>query len=180
MSRGSKKKRKGAGGRGSSGASSKSGGGGSAPQVTVVARNRGALRRWEVEEKLEAGVVLTGTEVKAIRDGKAQISDAYAVLRKDEVFLVNLHIGHYAAAGPHAQHEPERPRKLLLRRGEIERLIGRLERKGYSLIPLDIHFRGPWAKVELGLCRGKRAPDRREDIKKKEAEREVERAMRRR
>ncbi len=149
-------------------------------EVRIVAKNRAALRRWKVEDTIEAGLVLTGTEVKAVREGKAQISDAYATIRSREVVLVNLHIGPYKAAGPHAQHEPGRPRKLLLRREQIERLIGSLERKGYSLVPLDIHFRGPWVKVELGLCVGKRAPDRREDIKKREADREVERAMRRR
>ncbi len=149
-------------------------------EVRVVARNRSARYRWEVEETFEAGLVLLGTEVKALREGKAQIKDAYAVPRAGEMLLMNLHIGQYRAAGPYAQHDPTRPRKLLVRKGEIERLVGRLERKGYSLVPLDIHFRGPWAKVTVGLCRGKRAPDRREDIRAREADREVERAMRRR
>ncbi len=149
------------------------------PGVLIVARNRAAQRRWTVEETLEAGLVLTGTEVKAVREGKAQLGDSYATARAGEIFLMNLHIGPYHAAGPYAQHEPERPRKLLLKRGQIERLEGHLTRKGYSLIPLDVHFRDGWAKVKLALCHGKRVPDRREDIKKREADLEMERALKR-
>lgn len=154
-------------------------GGGKQEDVKVVAKNRAASRRWEVEDSFEAGLVLVGTEVKAIREGKVQLGDAYAIPKNGELVLLNLHIGPYGAAGPFAQHEPTRPRKLLVEKERIERLVGQLERKGYSLVPLDVHFRGAWAKVQLGLCSAKKTVDRREDIKKREADLEARRAMRR-
>ena len=147
--------------------------------VKIVARNKEASRRWEVLETYEAGLVLTGTEVKALREGSAQISDAYAVLKDGEAYLVNLHIGPYKAAGPHLQHEPTRTRKLLLHRRELQKLVGKVQQKGLSLVPLDIHFRKGWAKVTLGLCRGKQKHDRREDLKRRQADREMARYLKR-
>lgn len=147
--------------------------------VKVVARNKEARRRWEVSDTVEAGIELTGTEVKAIRDGKVQLSDSYAVVKGDEIFLLNLHIGAYKPAGPAGQHQPTRTRRLLLKRSQIDRLIGQMAQRGYSLVPLDVHFRGAWAKVELGLARGKKTTDRREEIKRRTAEREMQRALKR-
>ena len=145
----------------------------------VVARNKEARRRWEISDTVEAGMELTGTEVKAIREGKVQLADSYAVVKGAQIFLLNLHIGPYPPAGPYAQHQPTRTRRLLLKRAQIEKLIGQMAQKGYSLVPLDVHFRGAWAKVELGLARGKKTEDRREEIKKRTAEREMARAFKR-
>jgi SsrA-binding protein len=142
-----------------------------------VASNRRAAHKYEFVEKFEAGVELLGTEVKALRSGKAQLADAYAVVADGEVWLRNLHIPHYPpAAGEN--HDPERPRKLLLHRYEIERLIGRTQQKGLTLIPTRIYFKGPRAKVELALARGKEGRDRRREIRDREVKREVERELR--
>lgn len=146
----------------------------------VVARNKEARRRYDVEDTFEAGLVLTGTEIKSIRQGTVSLTDAYASMRGDEIWLHNLHIGPYAPAGPYAQHEPKRDRKLLLQRSQIQRIAGKLTQRGYSLVPLDVHLKGPWAKVQLGLAIGKKTGDRREDIKRKTAEREIQKHLRRR
>ena len=144
-----------------------------------VASNRRAAHKYEFVEKFEAGIELLGTEVKALRGGKAQLADAYAVVSDGEVWLRNLHIPPYPpAAGEN--HEPERPRKLLLHRYEIERLIGRTQQKGLTLIPIRIYFKGRRAKVELALARGKEGRDRRREIRDREIKREVERELRHR
>jgi SsrA-binding protein len=144
-----------------------------------VATNRRASHKYEFVERLEAGIELTGSEVKSLRDGKAQIGDAYAAIEAGEVWLRNAHIPPYAPASIE-NHDPERPRKLLLHRHEIERLIGRLQRKGLTLIPTRIYFKGPRAKVELALARGKEQRDRRREIRDRDVRREVEREMRHR
>jgi SsrA-binding protein len=139
-----------------------------------VATNRRARHKFEPVEKMEAGIVLQGSEVKSLRNGKAQMTDSYAVVEKGEVWLRKLHIPPYEPAS-RENHEPERPRKLLLHKAEIERLIGKTAEKGLTLIPLRIYFKGPRAKVELALARGKEGRDRRRDIADRDVRREVER-----
>jgi SsrA-binding protein len=144
------------------------------PASGDVATNRRARHKFEAIEKLEAGIVLRGTEVKALREGKAQMGDAYAVVDAGEVWLRNLHIPPYEPAS-RENHEPERPRKLLLHRGEIERLVGKTAEKGLTLIPTRVYFKGQRAKVELALARGKEGRDRRREIAERDVRREVER-----
>lgn len=139
-----------------------------------VVTNRRARHKFEWIETMEAGIVLRGSEVKALRGGKAQMTDAYAVVEDGEVWLRKLHIPPYEFASVDA-HEPERPRKLLLHRGEIERLIGKTAQKGLTLVPTRIYFKGSRAKVELALARGKEGRDRRREIADRDVRREVER-----
>jgi len=146
--------------------------------VPDVATNRQARFRYHLLEKWEAGLVLTGTEVKSLRGGKAQIKDGYASVRDGEVWLHNVHIPPY---GPAARdnHEPERSRKVLMHRREIERLIGKTREKGLTLVPTRLYFANGRAKVELALARGKDVGDKRQAIKEREMKREMERAVRR-
>jgi SsrA-binding protein len=144
-----------------------------------IARNRQASHRYHLTEKWEAGLVLTGTEVKSLREGKAQIKDGYASVRDGEVWLHNVHIPPYAPAS-RENHEPERPRKLLMHKHEIERLIGKTREKGLTLVPTRLYFSGGRAKVEIALARGKDVGDKRQSIKEREMKREMERAMRNR
>jgi SsrA-binding protein len=144
-----------------------------------VATNRQAGFRYTLLDKWEAGLVLTGTEVKSLREGKAQLKDGYAAVRDGEVWLHNVHIPPYGPA-TRENHEPERPRKLLMHRGEIERLIGKTKERGLTLVPTRLYFRGPRAKVEIALARGKDQGDKRQSIKEREMKREMERAIRRR
>ncbi len=144
------------------------------PASGDVATNRRARFRFEFVETMEAGIELLGSEVKALREGKAQMSDAYAVVEKGEVWLRNLHIPPYAPASAQ-NHEPERPRRLLLHRSEIERLVGKTAQKGLTLVPSRIYFKGPKAKVELALARSKEGRDRRREIADRDVRREVER-----
>jgi SsrA-binding protein len=144
------------------------------PASGDVVTNRRARHKFEWVEKMEAGIVLRGSEVKALRGGKAQMTDAYAVVEDGEVWLRKLHIPPYEFASVDS-HEPERPRKLLLHREEIERLIGKTAQKGLTLIPTRIYFKGPRAKVELALARGKEGRDRRREIADRDVRREVER-----
>jgi SsrA-binding protein len=141
-----------------------------------VATNRQASHRYHLLEKWEAGMVLQGTEVKALRDGKAQIKDGYASLRDNEVWLYNVHIPPYGPA-TRENHEPERPRKLLLHRREIERLAGKTAERGLTLVPTRIYFKGPRAKVELAVAQGKDLYDKRRAIKEREGRREMQRAL---
>ena len=143
-----------------------------------IATNRQARHRYNFLETWEAGIMLTGTEVKSLRDGKATIKDGYAAVRDGEVWLHNMHIPPYGPAA-RENHEPERPRKLLMHRREIERLIGKTREKGLTLIPTRMYFKGPHAKVEIALARGKDVGDKRRAIKEREMKREMERAMRR-
>ncbi len=144
-----------------------------------VATNRRARHRFELLETYECGIELLGTEVKALREGKAQLGDAYAVIDHGEVWLRNAHIPPYPPAADQ-NHDPERPRKLLMHRYEIERLIGRIQRRGLTLIPTRIYFKGPRAKVELALARGKEHRDRRREIADRDMRREVERELKQR
>jgi SsrA-binding protein len=143
-----------------------------------VATNRNAYYRYTITDKWEAGLVLTGTEVKSLRGGKAQIKDGYAAIRDGEVWLYNVHIPPYEPA-TRDNHEPERPRKLLMHRREIERLIGKTKEKGLTLVPLRLYFKESKAKVEIGLGRGKDTVDKRQTIKEREMKREMERSFRR-
>jgi SsrA-binding protein len=145
-----------------------------APESGDVATNRRARFKFELVERMEAGIELLGTEVKSLRGGKAQMTDAYAVVDNGEVWLRNLHIPPYPPAA-RENHEPMRTRKLLLHRAEIERLIGKSQQKGLTLIPVRIYFKGPRAKVELALARGKEGKDRRREIAERDVRREVER-----
>jgi SsrA-binding protein len=147
--------------------------------MTDVARNRQASHRYHLLDRWEAGLVLTGTEVKSLRGGKAQIKDGYASVRDGEVWLHNVHIPPYGPA-TRENHEPERDRKLLMHRHEIERLIGKTREKGLTLVPTRLYFSGPRAKVEIALARGKAVADKRHAIKERELKREMERATRRR
>ena len=142
-----------------------------------IATNRQASYRFDLLDRLECGVVLQGTEVKALRAGSAQIKDGYASVRDGELWLHNVHIPPY---GPAARdnHEPERPRKLLAHRREIERLMGRIQERGLTLVPTRIYFSGPRAKVEIALARGKDRFDKRETIRTRETQRDMERALR--
>ncbi len=142
-----------------------------------VATNRQAAFRYHLLDKFEAGMVLTGTEVKSLRDGKAQIKDGYASIRDGELWLHNVHIPPYAAAS-RDNHEPERPRKLLLHRYELERLVGKTRERGLTLVPTRLYFKGPRAKVEVALARGKDVGDKRQAIKEREMKREMDRALR--
>jgi SsrA-binding protein len=141
-----------------------------------IASNRQASYRYHLLEKWEAGIALQGTEVKSLREGAVQLKDAYAALRDGEVWLHNMHIAAYAPAA-RENHDPERPRKLLLHRREIERLIGKTAQKGLTLVPTRLYFKGPNAKVEIALARGKEMHDKRRDIKAREQKREIERAL---
>jgi len=147
--------------------------------VRLVAENRRARFDYQVEESLEAGLALTGSEVKSLREGTANLSDAYALPRGSELFLENAHIGPFKPAAAFA-HLPLRSRKLLLHRSEIEKWTTKVRERGYAIIPLRLYFKGGRAKVLLGLCRGKKHEDRRQDIKERETRREMDRAMRRR
>ena len=142
-----------------------------------VASNRQASYRYNLLERFECGIVLVGTEVKSLRTGGAPIKDAYALGRDGEVWLLNLHIPPYPPAF-HDNHPPERDRKLLLHRKEIERLVGRTKERGLTLVPTRIYFAGARAKVEIALAQGKDRFDKREAIKKREMGREMERAVR--
>ncbi len=144
--------------------------------VKVVAQNRRARFDYDIEERFEAGLSLTGSEVKSLRESNVAISDAYAALRGDELWLLNCRIGEYAAAAAFG-HAPLRERKLLLRRAEIEKLRGKVEQRGYTLVPISIYFKEGWAKVELGLGRGKTHEDRRDHIAERESRREMDRAL---
>ena len=149
------------------------------PSIKMIAENRKARAAYTVDEKVEAGLELTGSEVKALRSGTANLSDAYALPKGSELYLLNAHIGTYNPSS-FFTHEPLRGRKLLLHRKEIDRWAVKVKERGYSIIPLLLYFKNGRAKVELGLCRGKTHEDRRQDIKERETNREMDRAMRRR
>ena len=143
-----------------------------------VASNRQASFRFNLLDRVEAGIVLTGSEVKSLRDGKAQLKDGYAALRDGEVWLYNVHIAPYPPATTE-NHEPERPRKLLMHKREIERLIGKTRERGLTLVPTRMYFKGSHAKVEIALAKGKDVVDKRQSIKEREMKREMDRAIRR-
>ena len=143
--------------------------------VKVVCQNRKARHDYFIEEVMEAGIVLLGPEVKSLREGRGSLNDSYARIKKGEVFLYNMHITPYPYAH-HFQLDPVRPRKLLLNKREIKRLIGKTEEKGYTLIPIKVHFSGGRVKVDLALAKGKRKYDKRRSLKEKELKRDIEEA----
>jgi SsrA-binding protein len=147
--------------------------------VKVVATNRRAAHDYQIEERYEAGLVLLGSEIKSIRAGRANLRDGYVTPRDGELWLVNAHIAPYEPAARQG-HEPRRPRKLLLHRREINRLIGRVQERGYTIIPLRLYLKRGRAKVEIGLARGKRQYDKRAAIARRESQRDVERALKER
>ena len=146
----------------------------------IVCQNRKAYHDYFIEETFEAGIILTGTEVKSLRAGKANLKDSYARIKDSEVFLINTHISPYTRADSFKQIDPERTRKLLLHKKEILRLIGKTREKGYTLIPTKIYFKGGKAKVEIGLAKGKAFYDKRETIKKKDVQREMQKTLKER
>jgi len=147
------------------------------PDQQSIARNRRARHEYHILETWEAGIALTGTEVKSLRNGKANLTDAFGVVKDGEVYLLNLHIAPYEQ-GNIFNHEPTRTRKLLLHRREIRRLIGSVERQGLTLVPLELYFKRGKAKVALALGRGKKQHDKREDERKRDDEREIARLVR--
>ena len=152
---------------------------GSETGIQIKATNRKALRDYEIEEKLEAGIVLVGSEIKSIREGRASLREAYATIDGGEMWLHDMNISPYVQAS-HFGHDPTRVRKLLLHKDEIKRLTGRITERGYTLVPVRMYIKDGKAKIELGLARGKRQYDKRREIARKDADREIERAMRHR
>jgi len=142
----------------------------------IICVNRQARHNYFIDETYEAGLVLLGSEVKSLRDGKAHLMDSYARIQKGEAFLINAHVSPYPGANQF-NHDPTRPRKLLLHAREIERLTGKTKEKGLTVVPLKMYFKNGRAKVELGLARGKKLYDKRETLRRKDAEREVERTL---
>jgi SsrA-binding protein len=147
--------------------------------IKTVVTNRKAYHNYHVEESVEAGIVLTGTEIKSIRVGRVNLGDAYVRPEGGELWLLNAHIARYEA-GSYLSHEPTRPRKLLLHRKEINALAGKVLEKGFTLVPLKLYIKDSMAKVEVALARGKRQYDKRESIMRREAEREMGRVVKRR
>ena len=147
--------------------------------IKIIATNRKARHDYEILQTVEAGLSLLGSEVKSLRAGKANLKDAYGIARGNEIFLFNMHISPYDKTG-YSGHEPERPRKLLMHAREIAKIIGMIETKGMTLVPLRLYFRGKYAKVELGVCRGKRAHDKRAAIIERDTKRDMEREIKRR
>jgi SsrA-binding protein len=141
----------------------------------VVAVNRKARHDYHIEESFEAGIALTGSEIKSVRAGRVNLRGSYARVVNDEVLLYDVHISPYDQA--YEQHNPTRPRKLLLHRREINRMLGLVQQKGLTLVPMRIYFKGRRAKVELGVARGKKTYDKRQDLAKRDAQRDIERAM---
>ena len=145
----------------------------------VVASNRKARHDYAIIDTFEAGMALTGTEVKSLRMGRASLVDAFGHENNGEIYLHGMHIPEYTQ-GTWTNHEPRRVRKLLLKRLEIQRLIGKLKETGLTLVPLSVYFNDGWAKVELGLAKGKKSYDKRQDLASRDAQREISRAMGRR
>jgi SsrA-binding protein len=142
-----------------------------------VAENRKARHDYFIDESYEAGLALTGSEIKSIRAGRINLRGGYARVLNGEIWLYDVHISPYEQSGTHYNHEPTRPRKLLLHRREISRILGQVERQGFTLVPLRVYFKGRRAKLDLGLARGKKQYDKRDDIAKREAKRDIERVM---
>jgi SsrA-binding protein len=147
------------------------------PETISIARNKRARYDYEIIDSWEAGIVLTGTEVKSLREGRANIGDAYGIVRDGELYIINMHISPYERGG-YANHEPDRSRKLLLHKKEIRRLIGAVERQGLTLIPLELYFKKGMAKVRLALGKGKKLHDKRDTERQRDAEREMARTVR--
>lgn len=139
----------------------------------LVCRNPKAVQNYDIDERFEAGLVLLGSEVKSLRQRQGDLEGAYASIEMGEAFLIKMHIAPYLQAGPHNNHEPKRRRKLLLKKHQIERLRGRLSMRGYTLVPLQVYFKSGYAKVELGLGRGRNKGDQRQALKQKQDLREA-------
>jgi SsrA-binding protein len=143
--------------------------------IKIVSKNRKARHEYHIEDTIEAGMVLLGAEVKSLRDGRANLKDGYVAFKKDDAWLYNVHISPYPHAVNVDRLNPTRPRKLLMHKRELHRLMGKVQEKGFTLIPLTLYFRAGKAKVELGLARGKKLYDKRESMKKRSEERELRR-----
>lgn len=148
-------------------------------RIKMVSDNRQARYLYEIMETYEAGVELKGTEVKSIRAGRVNLRDGYALIRNGEAWLLNVHVSPYQASGQYFNHDPSRTRKLLLHRKEINKLIGKVEQKGLTLLPLKIYFKSGLVKVVIGLGKGKKVHDKRETVKRRQDQREMARAMKR-
>ncbi|MFH1830374.1 MAG: SsrA-binding protein SmpB [Pseudomonadota bacterium] len=146
--------------------------------IKIIAKNKKAFFDYHIEDKFEAGLVLEGSEVKSLRDGKASLSDSFAIIKNAEVWLLHAHIAQYAPAS-YANHEPKRARKLLMHKAQIIKLTTKLKERGYTLVPTMIYFKKGRAKVELGVAHGKRKYDKRAAIKARESKRELSKAMKR-
>lgn len=144
--------------------------------IRVIAKNPTAYHNYAIEDKLEAGIVLSGTEIKSIRNGKANLKDTYAHIKNGEVFVVGMHISPYEQ-GNIFNKDPLRDRKLLLNKCEINKLVGLVNQKGYNLVPISLYFKGNIVKLELGVGKGKKLYDKRQDIAKKDAERKINQAI---
>jgi SsrA-binding protein len=142
-----------------------------------IAENRRARFDYHIEERFEAGVVLSGWEIKAIRAGQVQLTDGYVMIRDGELYLIGCRINALRSASTHVSPEADRTKKLLMHKEEIRRLIGKVEQRGFTLVPLDLHYKGGRVKVEIALAKGKASHDKRDSIKEREGKREVERAM---
>ncbi|MFO7743149.1 MAG: SsrA-binding protein SmpB [Anaerolineae bacterium] len=146
--------------------------------IKVVARNRKAYHDYHIEDRYEAGLVLQGTEIKSIRNGRVNLRDGYVRPRGGELWLLDVHIGPYEPAGRYFGHDPRRPRKLLLHRYQIDRLTSEVDRTGYTIIPLRMYLKNGLAKVEIALATGKAKHDKRRAIAERDAQREIDRALR--
>jgi SsrA-binding protein len=147
--------------------------------IKIAAKNRNAYHEYFIEETFEAGIALSGTEVKSIRQGTLNLKDAWCTIKNGEMYVQQMHISPYEK-GNIFNKDPIRPRKLLMHRREIMQLLGKVKQDGYSLIPLSVYFRGPRVKVEVGLCKGKKLYDKRESAAKRDAQRQMDRAMKER
>lgn len=145
----------------------------------ILARNRRANYDYAIEETIEAGVVLQGTEIKSIRAGRVQLKESYVQIRNNEAWIINMHISPYEQ-GNRYNHDPTRTRKLLLQRRQINQLIGKTQQQGYTIVPIQLHLKNGFAKVLIGVGKGKKHHDRREDLKRKEASRDMQRALKER
>ncbi|MFH1653871.1 MAG: SsrA-binding protein SmpB [Pseudomonadota bacterium] len=144
--------------------------------VKIICKNKKALFKFAISERIEAGIVLHGPEIKSIRDGNANLSDAYAIMKGGEAYLINLHISPYQAAS-YMNQEPKRERKLLMHKKEIEKLAGKLDTKGLTLVPVSLYFKNGRVKVELGLGKGKKLYDKRATIEKRDSDRKLRRMV---
>jgi SsrA-binding protein len=143
-----------------------------------IVENRKASHDYFIEERYEAGLALEGWEVKSIRAGRAQLAEAYVIVRNEELFLIGCHISPLSTASTHVHPDPVRTRKLLMRSEEMKRLIGKVERAGYTIVPLNLHYRGGWIKLEMGVAKGKKQHDKRDAVKEREWQREQQRLLR--
>jgi SsrA-binding protein len=150
------------------------------PAIRNICENRRARREYEILDTLEAGLALTGSEVKSLRSGKGQIAEAYVRFRDDEAWLLEAHIPQYPQAGPHNNHETNRPRKLLLKREQLEKWKKRVSERGLTMIPLRMYLNGAWIKIEIGLGRGRKLHDKRAVLKERSDNMDTQRALRRR